>query len=106
MILTCECGGEMSLVEEKFSQSDIKEFINNFAEKHLPCREAYVLKMQVEARRASMLKIESSDLVNLEPGEILSVLDAPDYTEALNKIAEHLSNIEMNTRTYRMGGKR
>ena len=106
MILTCECGGEMSLVEERFSQSDINQLINNFVEKHLPCREAYVLKLQAEARRALMLKIEPGDLVNLGPGEILSTLDAPDYTEALNKIAEHLNNIEMNTRTNTMGHKR
>lgn len=93
MILTCECGGEMSLVEEKFSQSDIKEFINNFAEKHLRCREAYVLKMQVEAQRGLMLKIEPSDFANLGPGEILSTLDAPDYTELLKNIDVNLGEI-------------
>jgi len=103
MILTCECGSEMSLDEDKHLH-ELQDIVGEFNRAHKSCRQAYVLKTQAEARRALMVKIEQGELVNLGPGEILTTLDAPDYTEALNKIAEHLSNIEHSCRNNWQGG--
>lgn len=93
MNLECQCGAKCEFDETKFMPGDSNNIIVGFTKTHEPCRQAYITKTQAEARRALTVKIDE-----LQPGEILETLYAPDYSETLNNIAEHLSNIEMNTR--------
>lgn len=82
--LACQCGALMIIRKSSQLSIDNKR-IEKWSLDHEPCRQAYIAKINAEARRALMLRIA--------PGEILETIDAPNYTKALEDIASTLHDI-------------
>lgn len=83
MKMRCSCGAWLAFPTD-MPLAERDEQARQFFEKHNACR---------------IKNLKPGEQVDLLPGQILETIDAPNYTDVLNKIAEHLSNIESNTRS-------